>query len=212
MLPSSLLPAVQGFSPGLAAFPSQSAEAKASSARYAFNRAGWGYLTTLNKGLPVAEVASFSDGVANASTGRLWFYMMDPPLEPNQGYAAAITVSEASYNATCGFAGTLVDPEDPRCAKITISGTMAKSEGDDIATGKAALFAKHPQMKSWPDGHGFVVHELKITDVSLSLTLALTLTLSLSLSLSLTLTLTLTRCLSYSSGASSRAAALAAST
>jgi len=165
MLLFYLLPAVQGFSPGLAAFPSQSAEAKASSARYAFNRAGWGYLTTLNKGLPVAEVASFSDGVANASTGRLWFYMMDPPLEPNQGYAAAITVSEASYNATCGFAGTLVDPEDPRCAKITISGTMAKSEGDDIATGKAALFAKHPQMKSWPDGHGFVVHELKITDV-----------------------------------------------
>ena len=120
MLLSPLLTALQGFSPTLGGFPSQSAEAKASSARYAFNRATWGYLTTLNQGsgLPVAEVASFSDGLANTSTGRLWFYMMAAPVDSNDGYPAAITVSEASYNATCGFAGTLLDPEDPRCAKV----------------------------------------------------------------------------------------------
>ena len=178
MLLSPLLPALQGFSPSLGGFPSQSAEAKASSARYAFNRATWGYLTTIQaSSLPVAEVASFSDGLANASTGRLWFYMMDAPVESSKGYPAAITVSEASYNATCGFDGTLLDPEDPRCAKvrvrvrvrvrvgvrvggriwelsdlnpnpnpnptqITISGMMTKSEGDDIALGKAALLAE----------------------------------------------------------------------
>ena len=121
MLLSPLLPALQGFSPSLGGFPSQSAEAKASSARYAFNRATWGYLTTIQaSSLPVAEVASFSDGLANASTGRLWFYMMDAPVESSQGYPAAITVSEASYNATCGFDGTLLDPEDPRCAKVRV--------------------------------------------------------------------------------------------
>ena len=177
MLLSPLLPALQGFSPSLGGFPFQTAEAKASSARYAFNRATWGYLTTIQASLPVAEVASFSDGLANASTGRLWFYMMDAPVESSQGYPAAITVSEASYNATCGFDGTLLDPEDPRCAKvrvrvrvrvavgvgfgvrireilnpnpnpnpnpnqITISGMMTKSEGDDVALGKAALLAE----------------------------------------------------------------------
>ena len=120
MLLSPLLPALQGFSPSLGGFPSQSPEAKASSARYAFNRATWGYLTTIQASLPVAEVASFSDGLANASTGRLWFYMMDAPVESSQGYPAAITVSEASYNATCGFDGTLLDPEDPRCAKVRV--------------------------------------------------------------------------------------------
>ena len=120
MLLSPLLPALQGFSPSLGGFPFQTAEAKASSARYAFNRATWGYLTTIQASLPVAEVASFSDGLANASTGRLWFYMMDASVESSQGYPAAITVSEASYNATCGFDGTLLDPEDPRCAKVRV--------------------------------------------------------------------------------------------
>ena len=120
MLLSPLLPALQGFSPSLGGFPFQTAEAKASSARYAFNRATWGYLTTIQASLPVAEVASFSDGLANASTGRLWFYMMDAPVESSQGYPASITVSEASYNATCGFDGTLLDPEDPRCAKVRV--------------------------------------------------------------------------------------------
>ena len=34
-----------------------------------------------------------------------------------------------------------------RCAKLTLSGMMvAASDPEDIATGKAALFARHPQM------------------------------------------------------------------
>lgn len=147
-------------------FPAQTPKEKAESARYAFHTATWGYLSTLGKQLlPTAEVASFSDGTPGNSTGRLWFYMMDRSVEEEDSYAAAITVSEASYNATCGFAGSKLDPEDPRCAKITIAGTMMKSTGDDIATGKSALFATHPQMKRWPAGHGFAVFELSITDV-----------------------------------------------
>ena len=138
MLLSPLLPALQGFSPSLGGFPSQSAEAKASSARYAFNRATWGYLTTIQaSSLPVAEVASFSDGLANASTGRLWFYMMDAPVKSSQGYPAAITVSEASYNATCGFDGTLLDPEDPRCAKVRVRVRVR------VGVGSAALTWPH---------------------------------------------------------------------
>ena len=135
MLLSPLLPALQGFSPSLGGFPSQSPEAKASSARYAFNRATWGYLTTIQASLPVAEVASFSDGLANASTGRLWFYMMDAPVESSQGYPAAITVSEASYNATCGFDGTLLDPEDPRCAKVRVRVRVGVGVGVRVRVG-----------------------------------------------------------------------------
>ena len=55
--------------------------------------------------------------------------------------------------------------EDPRCAKLTLSGMAVPSKGTDIATGKAALFARHPQMKTWPADHGFGVFELRVTDV-----------------------------------------------
>ena len=51
------------------------------------------------------------------------------------------------------------------CAKLTLSGTMQPATGADIAAGRAALFARHPQMKSWPASHGFTVYELVIADM-----------------------------------------------
>ena len=76
-------------------------------------------------------------------------------------YPASLTMTQAaiSSNMTCIVGGTEYDPEDPMCAKLTIQGTMTKaalapnSEGpDDMAIGKQALFARHPQMKMWPAG------------------------------------------------------------
>ena len=40
---------------------------------------------------------------------------------------------------------------------------VVPSKGTDIATGKAALFARHPQMKTWPADHGFGVFELHVS-------------------------------------------------
>ena len=145
----------------LAQFHPQSKEAAAETARWTVHRAGWGFLTSLDEhGQPVAEVASFSDGAEAASSGRVFFYLMG-----NRPLPAALTISEASFDGTCGFAGSKVDPEDPRCAKITLSGQVKESSGDDIAIGKRALFARHPQMAHWPAGHGFAVCELRLEDI-----------------------------------------------
>lgn len=74
-------------------------------------------------------------------------------------------IDPADYEkAQCG-ATKETDPEDPRCAKLTLSGMVVPSKGEDIATGKAALFARHPQMRGWPADHGFSVFELHVTDV-----------------------------------------------
>ena len=146
----------------LAQFHPQSKEAAAQTARWFAHEMTWGYLTTLQDGKPVAEVASFSDGAVATSTGRLFFYLMGSSVtnEP-----AALTLSEAAFAGTCGFAGTVVDPEDPRCGKITLTGTLSLSSGGDIDTGKQALFARHPQMAKWPPSHGFAVCELKLSDI-----------------------------------------------
>jgi hypothetical protein len=143
-----------------AQMPHRTKEAVAENARWVVHAASWGYLTALDGSskLPTASTLSFCDGEANYSSGRLFFYLM------GDGYAgrpASLTISEAALNTTCGNR----DPEDPRCAKITLTGTMRRSTGIDMSLGKAALFARHPQMQTWPKGHGFEVHELVLSSI-----------------------------------------------
>ena len=145
-----------------AQFHPQTPEAAAQTARWVANNAIWGYLTTEGDDKKLdSSVASYSDGALGKSTGRFFFYLMGT-MKP---FVGALTIGESAFAGTCGFAGSKIDPEDPRCAKITLSGSLAKATGADEAAGKAALFARHPQMKTWPASHGFAVYELKLTDL-----------------------------------------------
>ncbi|CAK9070980.1 unnamed protein product [Durusdinium trenchii] len=135
----------------------------AQNARWLVHQTTWGYLTTLDAHtkVPVGDTLSFSDGALDHSTGRFFFYVMgDYTAAAPQGLPCAFTLSQASlmHNAT-------LDPEDPRCAKLTASGILRKSEGEDVQLGKEALFARHPQMKHWPASHHFAVHELQLSEV-----------------------------------------------
>jgi hypothetical protein len=145
----------------------------AEEARWIVHAANWGYMSTLDSKTaePTASVASFSDGLLNSSTGRLFFYLMTAdPGRDGSNFSAALTLSEAvldpaDYTASqCGSRAG-VDPEDPRCAKITISGVVSPCTGDSIKIGQAALFDRHPQMKDWPKDHGFSVFEMIISDI-----------------------------------------------
>lgn len=141
----------------------------AEEARWMVHNSNWGYMSSLDSKTqePSASVSSFSDGAADKSTGRLFFYLMG---DDSSSFEAALTMSEAvldpaSYElAQCGSRSG-VDAEDPRCAKITLSGEVVQSTGEDVATGKAALFARHPQMKDWPKDHGFTVFEMNIKNI-----------------------------------------------
>lgn len=153
-----------------------SPRARAEVARWLLHECRWGYISEFADAAPPAAgrhvsggVFSFSDGnvdspvPAEQSTGRLFFYIMGGV---GQSFNATLTVSEAALaNGTCGFAGTFLDPEDPRCAKLSALGTMTPSAGASAATGLAALYSRHPQMRAWPTSHRFVVHELLLRDV-----------------------------------------------
>merc|ERR1719331_1268494 len=86
-------------------------------------------------------------------------------------YDASLTLSQAALNLSLDVGAMnsceaqKSDPEDPRCAKLTLAGKMTKATGDAEAFGKQALFARHPQMKHWPASHGFKVYELLVTDI-----------------------------------------------
>jgi len=138
-----------------------SASDNAEEARWLVKESLWGTLSWLEDETASAMVTSFGE-----TDGRLFFYL---PVNIPQ-FKAALTLSEAALDtsqfegAKCGPDGDL-DPEDPRCAKLTISGTMKPVDDDKYKFGLDTLYAKHPQMESWPADHGFVVYEMHIDDL-----------------------------------------------
>ena len=179
------------------------ASSAAEVARALAHSAKWGYLTSVAETkTPTAAVLSFSDGSANASTGRLFFCVMTEHGEhgghvvaragdtqqhgdhgrvlgefEDSGYTASLTLSQTPLSTACPHLdstqsvvfhsdhGNALDPEDPRCTKLTITGIMKATHGADFALGKAALFARHPGMAKWPAGHRYAVHELQISTI-----------------------------------------------
>lgn len=57
--------------------------------------------------------------------------------------------------------------QDPTCAKVSISGTMAEVPEKLFCEAKALLFSRHPQMQGWPKGHDFRVYELQAEAIRL---------------------------------------------
>lgn len=134
----------------------------AEEARWLVQSGHWGTLSTATSDKRVnAEIVSFGE-----TEGRLFFYLMGETSSDS-----SLTLSEASLypeqfeGARCGNDAD-TDPEDPRCAKLTITGKVSPCADDESCKiGKKALFTDHPAMANWPGGHGFIVHEIDITDL-----------------------------------------------
>lgn len=145
---------------------------KARVARYLVHAADWGVVGTRSvhlDGQPFGNVASFSDGAEDDSTGRLFFYLtkMDPTATDAAAHAnVSFSLTEAMLQSGKGGSENVckqLSAEDPTCARITLSGSLAPAADQDLA--KKALFARHPDMASWPAGHDFAAYELTIKTI-----------------------------------------------
>lgn len=142
----------------------------AATARWLVSQNNWGVLNTISSdlgGAPFGNVVSFSDGLPDEGHGIPYFYLTT--LDPTARNAlsdqrSSLTISEYPIG-TCGKK----DPENPSCAKITLTGKLKlvdeKSKEADFA--RNALFSKHPEMKGWPKGHNFQFFTLDIEDIFL---------------------------------------------
>nr|XP_043630742.1 protein CREG1 [Erigeron canadensis] len=137
-------------------------------ARWLVSESSWGILSTIADdlgGAPFGNVVSLSDGKPNEGKGIPYFYLTT--LDPTSRYAlkdhrSSLTISEYALG-TCGK----IDPENPTCAKITLNGKLSEldEKSEEAATARTALFAKHPEMPTWPKDHGFQVFKLDIEDI-----------------------------------------------
>lgn len=59
------------------------------------------------------------------------------------------------------------DPQDPRCAKLIISGKLIKIPKtlQEYQFALDSLYERHPAMKSWPADHQFYVAKVNIEQI-----------------------------------------------
>ncbi|XP_062312567.1 protein CREG2 [Osmerus eperlanus] len=142
----------------------------ARTARYIAHNSYWGHLSTIStqdkiKGLPFGNIFSVSDGPMDNSTGVIYFYVtpMDNTVTDLRNFPyASLTFSEAEGD----FCRNMVyDPEDPRCARLTLTGKMVDVGEDELEFAQEAMFSRHPAMKKWPPGHKWFFMKLQLTQV-----------------------------------------------
>ncbi|XP_030642700.1 protein CREG2 [Chanos chanos] len=161
---------IEGVKSPATAPPPPPHEETARTARYIAHYSDWGHLATIStldkiKGLPFGNIFSVSDGPLDNSTGIPYFYVtpMDNTVADLRSFPfASLTFSEAEGDFCRKH---LYDPEDPRCARLTLTGQMVEVESDEIDFAKEALFSRHPVMKKWPVGHKWFFMKLVLQQV-----------------------------------------------
>ncbi|XP_026074635.1 protein CREG2-like [Carassius auratus] len=145
-------------------------EQAARAARYLARYSDWGHLATVStqeqiKGLPFGNIFSVSDGPADNSTGVPYFYVtpMDDTVTDLRSFPfASLTFSEAEGDFCRKH---VYDPEDPRCARLTLTGKMVEVGPEELDFAKEAMFSRHPVMKKWPPEHDWFFMKLVLQQV-----------------------------------------------
>ncbi|XP_061580127.1 protein CREG2 [Cololabis saira] len=142
----------------------------ARTARYISHYSDWGHLATIStqdkiRGLPFGNIFSVSDGPLGNSTGVVYFYVtpMDNTVaDLSSNPLASLTFSEAEGD----FCRQMVyEAEDPRCARLTLTGKMVAVPPEELAFAKEAMFSRHPVMAKWPVGHKWFFMRLDLIQV-----------------------------------------------
>lgn len=145
-------------------------------ARYLVHKAEWvsmGSLSTVDaiKGFPMVNIISVADSArGEKSTGVLYFFltMLDytaQDLHKDDRLTVMLTLDQDKYCTNNG-----IDPMEPTCARIMISGRADKLENGtaEYEFGTKAMFSRHPAAEKWikTDGHNFFLCKLNITQIA----------------------------------------------
>ncbi|XP_078078073.1 protein CREG2 [Mustelus asterias] len=139
-------------------------------ARRLLHSSNWGFLATLSsldkiKGMPFGNIFSISDGLLDNGTGIP--FLCVSPVDPTvvnlmNNPSAALTLPEAE---TDYCRQNLIELEDSRCARLTLTGQVVAVPTDEIQFAKQAMFSRHPVMKKWPPDHNWFFMKMNIEQV-----------------------------------------------
>lgn len=169
---------------------------KAQTARWMVHSLDWGVLATISSRLPgnaegltkpssssipipFGNVYSFVDGTCEDGTGVPYLfgtYMDQSFIDSTYNQMVSLTLSEASLSSVCTERDGLVactlgtkygDPENPVCARLTLTGMLVvlQEDSEEYAFAQGALFERHSTMEGWPRDHNWVIAKIDVRDV-----------------------------------------------
>ncbi|KAJ7319714.1 hypothetical protein JRQ81_019225 [Phrynocephalus forsythii] len=139
-------------------------------ARFLAHRSPWGFLATTSaqdkiQGTPFGNCLSLSDGPTDNSTGVPFFYVTPKDnvvADLMKNPIASLTFPEAEGDFC---RKPIVDPDDPRCARLTLTGQMVTVPPEEIEFAKQALFSRHSVMRKWPRSYEWFFMKMNIEHV-----------------------------------------------
>ncbi|XP_011825059.1 PREDICTED: protein CREG2 [Mandrillus leucophaeus] len=117
------------------------------------------------QGLPFGSCLPISDGPFNNSTGIPFFYMTakDPVVADLMKNPTASLMLPESEGEFCRK--NIVDPEDPRCVRLTLTGQMIAVSPEEVEFAKQAMFSRHPGMRKWPRQYEWFFMKMRIEHI-----------------------------------------------
>ncbi|NXX80899.1 CREG2 protein, partial [Urocolius indicus] len=173
------VPAVRQAGQGQGAAPSRmfsyrreggGAPGRAGSARFLARHNTWGFLATRAaqgkiQGMPYGNCLLLSDGPVNNSTGIPFFYVTpkdNTVADLLKNPVASLTLPEADGNFC---RKNVIDPEDPRCARLTLTGQMVTVPPEEVEFAKQAMFSRHPVVRKWPRSYEWFFMKMNIEHI-----------------------------------------------
>ncbi|XP_004471817.1 protein CREG2 [Dasypus novemcinctus] len=139
-------------------------------ARFLAHANSWGCLATVSaqekiQGLPFGNCLPISDGPFSNSTGIPFFYvtLKNPAVADLMKEPMASLMLPESEGEFCRK--NTVDPEDARCARLTLTGQMAAVPPEEVEFAKQAMFSRHPVMRKWPRHYEWFFMKMRIEHV-----------------------------------------------
>ncbi|KAH0624600.1 hypothetical protein JD844_032249, partial [Phrynosoma platyrhinos] len=119
------------------------------------------------QGTPFGNCLSLSDGPIDNSTGIPFFYVTpkdNSVADLMKNSTASLTLPEAEGDSCRKM---IVDPDDPRCVRLILTGQMVTVPPEEIEFAKQALFSRHPVMRKWPRSYEWFFMKMNIQHVLL---------------------------------------------
>lgn len=142
-------------------------------ARWLVHNSEWTAMGTISTlpvlaGFPMVNVIAMADSEKGAkSTGHIYFYltMLDftaQDLSKQNKLTALFTMDETLY-----CSNRKVDPMEPVCARIMISGEALRvaKDTEEFKFATSAMISHHPASVNWLDTHNFFLCKLNISSI-----------------------------------------------
>ncbi|XP_015109233.1 protein CREG1 [Diachasma alloeum] len=143
-------------------------------ARFIVNQANWSSVATISTrkdipSFPFAGVISVSDGPIGNGSGIPYMYLTPldftaQDLAKDHRATLMMTLAQGSWCKQ-----KLMDPMDPRCARVGLSGRIKEvfPRDRDYDIAKNAVFGRHPWLSHMPPDHHFFFAKLDILSIAM---------------------------------------------